>query len=163
MLLKVLYKEMFGDYHNIKSYITLDALGTMVSGGTPSRKNKDYYGGTIPFVTTPSLCSDYIDEKNAQDFLTEEGVNNSATHKIPKNSLLIGVRVGVGKCAINTCEVCTNQDIVSFTNITPKFDLLFLKKTVDLHASILEKQKRGATIQGVTSREIKALKIPNVP
>lgn len=68
MLLKVLYKEMFGDYHNIKSYITLDALGTMVSGGTPSRKNKDYYGGTIPFVTTPSLCSDYIDEKMLRIF-----------------------------------------------------------------------------------------------
>lgn len=162
MLLKTVYKEMFGNLHNIKSFNTLGNLGTMVSGGTPSRKNKNFYGGNIPFVTTPSLCSDYIDETNAQDFLTEEGVNNSTTHKIPANSLLIGVRVGVGKCSINKCEICTNQDIVSFTEISTEFDLLFLKKTIDQYASILEKQKRGATIQGVTSNEIKALKIPKV-
>ena len=157
---------MFGDLINEPKYpgIKLGSLGVMITGGTPSRKHDEYYGGNIPFISTPCLGSNFISEKNVQNYLTEAGVKNSATHKIPPYSLMVGNRVGVGKSSINTCEMCTNQDILSFVHIdTNRFDLLFLKKVIDQYSPYFDEHKRGATIQGVPSKVIKDSMVPDVP
>lgn len=163
LLKKSLYREYFGNPYETLSFVKLGTLGRLITGGTPSRKVSEYYGGTIPFLSTPSLGSDFIDEHSIQTRLTNLGVEKSSTHLIPPNSLLIGIRVGVGKSSINKFEVCTNQDIVSLVEINHNFNLLFLKHTVDQYRNLFEKMKRGATIQGVTSGFIKDLHIPNVP
>lgn len=166
MLVKSRFIEMFGDLINEPKYpgIKLGSLGVMITGGTPSRKHDEYYGGNIPFISTPCLGSNFISEKNVQNYLTEAGVKNSATHKIPPYSLMVGNRVGVGKSSINTCEMCTNQDILSFVDIdTSRFDLLFLKKVIDQYSPYFDEHKRGATIQGVPSKVIKDSMVPDVP
>ncbi len=165
-LIKSRFIEMFGDLINEPKYpgIKLGSLGVMITGGTPSRKHDEYYGGNIPFISTPCLGSNFISEKNVQNYLTEAGVKNSATHKIPPYSLMVGNRVGVGKSSINTCEMCTNQDILSFVDIdTSRFDLLFLKKVIDQYSPYFDEHKRGATIQGVPSKVIKDSMVPDVP
>ena len=165
-LIKSRFIEMFGDLINEPKYpgIKLGSLGVMITGGTPSRKHDEYYGGNIPFISTPCLGSNFISEKNVQNYLTEAGVKNSATHKIPPYSLMVGNRVGVGKSSINTCEMCTNQDILSFVHIdTSRFDLLFLKKVIDQYSPYFDEHKRGATIQGVPSKVIKDSMVPDVP
>ena len=165
-LVKSRFIEMFGDLINKPKYpgIKLGSLGVMITGGTPSRKHDEYYGGNIPFISTPCLGSNFISEKNVQNYLTEAGVKNSATHKIPPYSLMVGNRVGVGKSSINTCEMCTNQDILSFVHIdTSRFDLLFLKKVIDQYSPYFDEHKRGATIQGVPSKVIKDSMVPDVP
>lgn len=165
-LVKSRFIEMFGDLINEPKYpgIKLGSLGIMITGGTPSRKHDEYYGGNIPFISTPCLGSNFISEKNVQNYLTEAGVKNSATHKIPPYSLMVGNRVGVGKSSINTCEMCTNQDILSFVHIdTSRFDLLFLKKVIDQYSPYFDEHKRGATIQGVPSKVIKDSMVPDVP
>lgn len=165
-LIRSRFIEMFGDLINEPKYpgIKLGSLGVMITGGTPSRKHDEYYGGNIPFISTPCLGSNFISEKNVQNYLTEAGVKNSATHKIPPYSLMVGNRVGVGKSSINTCEMCTNQDILSFVHIdTNRFDLLFLKKVIDQYSPYFDEHKRGATIQGVPSKVIKDSMVPDVP
>jgi len=164
-LVKSQFIEMFGDLINGPKYpgVRFGALGEMVTGGTPSSKHDEYFGGDIPFVSTPCLGNNYISEKDAQNYLTEAGVKNSTTHRIPPYSLMVGNRVGVGKSSINTCEMCTNQDILSFINIdTTKYDLLFLKKVIEQYAPYYDEQKRGATIKGVPSDVIKNSMVPDV-
>lgn len=164
-LVKSQFIEMFGDLINAPKYpgVRFGTLGEMVTGGTPSSKHDEYYGGDIPFVSTPCLGKNYISEKDAQNYLTEAGVKNSTTHKIPPYSVMVGNRVGVGKSSINTCEMCTNQDILSFINIdTTKYDLLFLKKVIEQYATYYDEQKRGATIKGVPSDVIKNSLVPDV-
>jgi len=39
---------------------TLGELGDWSSGGTPSRKNPEYYGGNIPWVKTGNLTNGLI-------------------------------------------------------------------------------------------------------
>ncbi len=144
--------------------VTLGSISNMISGGTPSSKHPEYFGGNIPFVSTPCLGPNFIDASAAQNWLTELGVQMSSTHIVPANSLMVGNRVGVGKSSINTCEMCTNQDILSFVDInTDKFDLLFVKKVIEQYGPIFERQKRGATIKGVPSDLVKASQIPQVP
>ena len=166
LLVRSLFIEMFGDIINTSKYptVNLGSLGEMLSGGTPSSKHSEYFGGNIPFISTPCLGENYISYKNAQNFLTDEGVKNSTTNLIPAYSLMIGSRVGVGKCSINMCEMCTNQDILSFINIDEtKYDLLFIKNVIEQYFDFYESQKRGATIKGISSKIVKETKVPKAP
>lgn len=164
-LVKAQFIEMFGDMNVSSKYhvVELGKISEMLSGGTPSSKHPEYFGGDIPFVSTPSLGPNYINASAAQNWLTESGIQNSSTHKIPAYSLMFGNRVGVGKSSINTCEMCTNQDILSFIKIDPeRYDLLFVKKVLEQYMPFYESQKRGATIKGIPSDLVKASKIPQV-
>lgn len=118
-LVKSQFMEQFGGPGSQSKYPTIELgnISNMISGGTPSSKHPEYFGGDIPFVSTPCLGPNYIDASAAQNWLTELGVEKSSTHIVPAFSLMVGNRVGVGKCSINTCEMCTNQDILSFVGI----------------------------------------------
>ena len=51
-------------------WTTLGVIGTWQSGGTPSRSNKSYYGGNIPWLKTGDLNDGYI--THIPEFITEE-------------------------------------------------------------------------------------------
>lgn len=164
-LVKSQFIEWFGNLPEESKYDTVDLgdIADMLSGGTPSSKHPEYYGGNIPFVSTPCLGANYISEENAQNWLTELGVEKSTTHVIPAYSIMYGSRVGVGKCSINTCDMCTNQDILSFFNIDlQRYDLLYIKKVLDQYFDYMDAQKRGSTIKGVPSDLVKGIRIPDV-
>ena len=157
--------ELFGKLPEEFKHATvaLGDIADMLSGGTPSSKHPEYYGGPYPFVTTPCLGKNYIDSSDAVNWLSEIGVEKSSTHIIPAYSIMYGSRVGVGKSSINTCDMCTNQDILSFFNIdTSKYDLLFIKKVMDQYFDYVDAQKRGSTIKGVPSDVVKSIRIPVV-
>lgn len=165
-LVKSQFIELFGLLPEQFKHDTVElgSIADMVSGGTPSSKHPEYYGDRYPFVTTPCLGNNYISEEDAVNWLSESGVQHSSTHIIPPYSVMYGSRVGVGKSSINTCEMCTNQDILSFYNIdTSRYDLLFIKKVMDQYFDYIDTQKRGATIKGVPSDVVKAIRIPIVP
>ena len=141
----------------------LGNLGTFKTGGTPSSKHEEYYNGTIPFISTPSLGSDYIDQSVAKYYITDEAINNCSTELIPENSLIIGTRINIGQSSINKDPMCTNQDIVSMMNIDYRFDPLFIKHCLDRYIPFLNSQKKGATIKGITVNLLKSLSIPKPP
>lgn len=165
-LVKSQFMEQFGGPGSQSRYptVALGSISNMISGGTPSSKHPEYFGGNIPFVSTPCLGPNFIDTSAAHNWLTELGVQMSSTHIVPAYSLMVGNRVGVGKSSINTCEMCTNQDILSFVDIdTDKYDLIFIKKVIEQYGPIFESQKRSATIKGVPSDLVKASQIPQAP
>ncbi|MDL2264480.1 restriction endonuclease subunit S [Synergistaceae bacterium OttesenSCG-928-I11] len=144
--------------------VRLGDVGFFQTGGTPTRSRPEYFEGTIPWITTPALGATYIGYSNANAFLTEEAIRNSATKIIPANSLMIGLRVGVGKSSINTVPMCTNQDIVSISDVdTSKVCLEYLNKYIVTQQGYLDSQKRGATIQGIKIELLKDLLIPLPP
>lgn len=162
-LIKSQFVEMFGDIvNNDKKWkqIRLEDISEIKSGGTPTRSNPEFFKGTIPWITTISLGKNVIDEYDAVEFITEEAINKSATKLVEKESLLFGIRVGVGKISMNKVPMCMNQDIVAITNINSRFRKLFLKKAIEEYSEYFNNQKRGATIQGITSNILKKIKLP---
>ncbi len=138
----------------------LGSICKMKNGGTPSTKNPSYYLGSIPWISTVSLGPNYIDSTAAKAFISEEAVSNSAAKIIPPGSLLVGTRVGVGKSSITTVPLATNQDIVSLIDIDSRLNPLFLKFFLDSKASYFESRKKGATILGITTDDLKLLDVP---
>lgn len=164
-LVKGQFVEMFGEllHANKHKTVKLGDICSTISGGTPSTKHLEYYGGNIPWVTTVQLGPNYISKEDAKTFITQEGINNSATHLIEENSILFGTRVGVGKSSINVDKMCTNQDINAIVNIdNSKWEILYIKYVLDQYQPYFNNIKKGATILGITIEDLKNIEIPDV-
>lgn len=157
--------EMFGDIRNQEKYkgIPLSNLCKTMTGGTPPTSKPEYYEGTIPWITTVSLGPNHIDGKNAKGYITEEAIKNSATKLIPVGNILFGTRVGVGKSSINDVDICTNQDIIALIGIDEsRYSKLFIKHVLDQYQPYFDSIKKGATILGITTDDVKKSLIPDV-
>ena len=162
-LVKARFVEMFGDVQDAKKHSDkqLKDICNTVTGGTPSTKHAEYYNGTIPWISTVSLGPNYIDGTTAKAFITQEAVDNSSTKIIPSGSILFGTRVGVGKSSINQVEMCTNQDIVAIIDLDEsKYNKLYIKYVLDTYQSYFDSIKKGATILGISSDDLKNIYIP---
>lgn len=163
-LVKARFVEMFGDVQDAKKHSSkqLKDICNTVTGGTPSTKHAEYYNGTIPWISTVSLGPNYIDGTTAKAFITQEAVDNSSTKIIPSGSILFGTRVGVGKSSINQVEMCTNQDIVAIIDLDEsKYNKLYIKYVLDTYQSYFDSIKKGATILGISSDDLKNIYIPD--
>ena len=164
-LIKSRFIEMFGDIRNQEKYkgIPLSNLCKTMTGGTPPTSKPEYYEGTIPWITTVSLGPNHIDGKNAKGYITEEAIKNSATKLIPVGNILFGTRVGVGKSSINDVDICTNQDIIALIGIDEsRYSKLFIKHVLDQYQPYFDSIKKGATILGITTDDVKKSLIPDV-
>jgi restriction endonuclease S subunit len=111
---------------------TIGESCTITSGGTPSRNNKTFWDGDVPWVSAKDLKSDRIHE--AALHISRRSIEESATKIAPVGSLLMLVRgmglangVPIGEV---TAPVAFNQDIRAIHPdgaIVPRFLLLALR------------------------------------
>ena len=111
----------------------VDPLGELfetMTGGTPDRAVKEYWGGTIPWITTSLVDFNVI--HTAQEFITEAGLENSTAKLFPKDTVLValyGQGKTRGKVALLGFEATTNQAcaaILPTKEIDPVFTFLGL-------------------------------------
>ena len=108
--------------------MTLGEVGTWQSGGTPSRSNKTYYGGNIPWLKTGDLNDGLISD--IPESITEEAVANSSAKINAAGSVLIAMYgATIGKLGILTFPATTNQACcacIEFNAITQLYLFYFL-------------------------------------
>lgn len=133
------------------------------SGGTPSRSNSKYFNGTIPWITTVALTGGVIDENSAVEFISDDAIRQSAAKIVKPYSIMVGIRVGVGKVAINSVAMSTSQDVVSLIDIDEtKWNKMFLVKLIQAKNNFLNSQARGATIKGIKIEVLAELELPDI-
>ena len=143
--------------------VKLGEICKFQSGGTPAKGNIEYFGGSIPWITTTALNGGRIDEHNAVDWITEKAIKESAAKIVPAFSIMVGTRVGVGKVAVNVVGMSTNQDIISLIDIDEdKWSKDFLCKFIQAKSGYLNSQARGATIKGIKIDVLAALELPTL-
>jgi type I restriction enzyme M protein len=90
--------------------VELGEICDIKSGGTPSRSEPAYWNGTIPWVGS-TVCKD-SEVTKAEEFITEEGLNNSAAKLFPAGTTLIAlVGATIGKTGFLKFASTTNQNI----------------------------------------------------
>jgi type I restriction enzyme S subunit len=97
-------------FHGEWEVTTLGDLATVSAGGTPSRAREEYWGGDIPWVTTSEV--DFYTIESAEQFITTEGLANSAAKLLPPGTLLMalyGQGKTRGKIGILGVSAATNQ------------------------------------------------------
>ena len=88
----------------------LGELFDTMTGGTPDRARKDYWNGSIPWITTSLVDFNVITK--AEEFITEAGLENSSAKVFPKGTVLMalyGQGKTRGKVALLGIEATTNQ------------------------------------------------------
>ena len=86
----------------------LGQIGKWQSGSTPSRLNKDYYGGNIPWLKTGDLNDGYV--TNIPENITEKALNETSVKLNPQGSVLIAMYgATIGKIGILKFPATTNQ------------------------------------------------------
>jgi type I restriction enzyme S subunit len=140
---------------------TLGEVCETTSGGTPSRGNKSYYNGTIPWVKSGELNKGII--YDTEEKITEEAIKNSSAKIFPKGTLLIALYgATIGKLAFLGVEAATNQAVCGIyqnDSIDSKYiyNFLFHKK------QDLVKQGIGGAQPNISQTILKKLAIPLPP
>ncbi|WP_413510738.1 restriction endonuclease subunit S [Serratia liquefaciens] len=127
----------------------LGELVTFLSGGTPSKNNKDYWGGDIPWISASSMQSTRYHDSDLR--VTALGSSNG-TRLVPEGTVLLLVRGGALHnkipVGITTREVTFNQDVKALipktTEITPYYLLSWLMSERALLLSKVENTGIGA-------------------
>jgi type I restriction enzyme M protein len=136
------------------------------SGGTPSRGKNEFWNGNIPWIKTGQINFNRI--KEAEEFITSEGLINSSTKMISKGTILMamyGQGITRGKVAILDIDATINQACAAIfiTSKTLYRDFLFqiLISKYDYLRSISD--ARGGNQSNLNSQLIKELEIPLPP
>lgn len=88
----------------------LGEIAEISSGGTPLREKPEYWNGNIPWVTTSLINQSAINY--ADEYITEQGLNNSAAKILEKGTLLMamyGQGLTRGKISKLNISAATNQ------------------------------------------------------
>ena len=115
-LSKCLFIKMFGDpILNEKKWRKkqLQEECEIITGNTPSRKEKNYYGNYIEWIKSDNIVPFNIYPTKAKEFLSENGVKRG--RKIEKNNILMTCIAGsvnsIGNISITDRDVSFNQQI----------------------------------------------------
>ena len=139
--------------------VTLEEIGTIVGGATPSTKRTSFYDGDIPWLTPKDLSANsnkYIfrGERN----ITAEGFNSCSCKMLPKGSVLFSSRAPIGYVAIAASEMCTNQ---GFKSVIPNEDTdsEFLYYLLKYNKDNIVSQGSGTTFAEVSGKTMKGIEV----
>jgi len=143
--------------------VKLGDVCNLVGGGTPSKKNDDYYyEGDIPWATVRDMSVNELIQTEHK--ITELGLKNSSSKVIPANNIIIASRVGLGKVCIVKQDTAINQDL---RGVIPKQESEIDKRFLFYWFKGIESKiigaGRGATVQGVTLPFLNSLSLPLPP
>lgn len=134
-----------------------DLADDFQSGGTPKTNVQEYWDGDIPWIQSSDLETNCLFEIKVQKSISEKGLKNSSTKIIPKDSIAVVTRVGVGKLAVMRHEYATSQDFLSLSNLKSNIEF-----TAYLLYRLLQKevtQLQGTSIKGITKVELLSKKV----
>lgn len=138
-------------------------LGDVVSGGTPSTRVPEYWGGDVIWFA-PSDLTGYKQKFIARGAktLSDAGLAKSSAKLMPAGSVMFSSRAPVGYVAINSQPSATNQ---GFKSIIPHGELFNEYLYHYLHAAkqIAEERATGTTFKELSGSAFSALPVPVAP
>jgi len=122
----------------------------ITSGGTPSTKCPEYYGGNIPWLNTKEVNFRVIE--STENYITELGLGNSSAKWIEANSIIVAMYgATAGKCALTKIPLTTNQACCNITIDQKIADYKYIYYTLVDSYSELENMATGAAQQNLNA------------
>ena len=165
-LLQSTFLDMFGDpVTNPMGWEEqqVDDICRLVRGSSPRPKgDPQFYGGPVPRLMVGDITRDGFWVTPKIDSLTEAGAAKS--RPVPAGTVVMAVSGDVGVVATVQVPCCVHDGFVAFLDLDENavdsrffmFQFHFLKMT---H----ERRKAGAIFQNLTTKDIKAMRLPTPP
>lgn len=133
-----------------------DILEKIEGGGTPSKDNRAYWGGKIPWASVKDIVAH--NPADTVDHITEEGLRNSSSKLIPAGILITATRMALGHAVFFDVDVAINQDLKALypkKGINKKYLYYWFQK----NKRKIERLGSGSTVPGIQLGELRALPI----
>ena len=121
-------------------------LVSVSSGGTPSTRRPEYWGGSLPWITprevTKMASGLYV--THTERMLTQAGLSSCAARMYPPNTVLLTKRAPVGAVAVNAVPMSANQGFLCF-ECGPFLDPLYLAFWLRINRTYLDRVANGST------------------
>jgi len=146
------------------AWTTVGECFNVAVGATPSRKEPDYWGGPVPWVSSGEVQFSRI--ANTHESITEAGLANSSTQINPVGSVLLGM-IGQGRtrgqAAILEIPAANNQNCaaiwVSQTPVPPEFVYYWLMSRYEQTRG----EGSGNNQQALNKKLVEAIPLPMPP
>ena len=144
-------------------WATLNDIGTIASGSTPSTKEEAFWGGDIPWLT-PADLTGYkrkLIEKGARN-LTNKGLNACSARLLPKGTILFSSRAPIGYTVIAANPIATNQ---GFKNLILSEELCndYVYHYLKGNKQLAESYASGTTFKELSATRFRRIPIPIPP
>jgi type I restriction enzyme S subunit len=133
-------------------------------GGTPSRKEAEYWdGGIIQWFSPSDLTGAgtmFMDDSG--DHITKLGLAKSSARLFPARSVMLTSRATIGAIAINTHEACTNQGFITCMP-NESVPLHFLFHWLTENVPTFQRMASGATFKEISRGVFKTIEFLHPP
>lgn len=138
---------------------TLDYLGDIVGGSTPSRDVIEYFSKSgVPWITPKDLSLNIGNKfiRKGEIDVSEEGKSAASLNILPQGTVLMSSRAPIGYLAIASNDVTTNQGFKSFV---PKAEMTteFVYYTIKNLLPVIENNASGSTFKEVSGSVLKTI------
>jgi len=143
----------------------LGEISKIIGGGTPRRNVKEYWeDGDIVWLSPTDLgkIGEIINISHSKDKITQLGLVKSSAKLLPIGTVLYSSRATIGKIAINTIEVSTNQGFSNFI-CNDNLDNKYLAFCLNRFTSEITLLSNSTTFKEVSKTNLKEFKIPIPP
>ena len=141
--IQVIFKSWFVDFNGQTEFIDSELgqipkgwsvkrfsdMSNVLSGGTPSTKNPDFWNGDVGWISIDDLKQG-IFVLDTEKKITSLGLEKSSAKMLPNGSIVISARGTVGVCSIISKSMTINQSCYALTGkgIINEVFLFFLLK-----------------------------------
>lgn len=140
---------------------TLDDLGRIVGGSTPSTSDaKNFTDKGTPWIT-PKDLSDNLGNKfitRGDQDVTNQGIKDASLKKHPRGTVLLSSRAPIGYMAIARGDITTNQGFKSFIP-SKNFSSAFIYYAVKRALKAIIQYASGSTFKEVSGSVLKTVKV----
>jgi type I restriction enzyme S subunit len=143
--------------------VALGDVAKVITGSTPKSSIEKYYGGKILWAGPTDLdVEKYVYSTNKT--ITESGVKEGKARIIPKNStMLCCIGATLGRCAIATEDMATNQQINSFVPDEKLINSEFLFYSIKTFNDDFKKNSSTTTLPIINKTRCAQIEIPLPP
>lgn len=133
-----------------------EILRGVIGGGTPSRKNKSYFAGSIPWFTVKDMKA--LRPMDSLEHISDEAISKSATNLLPANTLIVATRIAVGRPIKPTVACTINQDLKALI-LPVGIDSDFLLYWFLANEQLILDRSSGTTVAGIRLETLRTLPI----
>ena len=137
----------------------LDDIADITGGSTPSRDNKEFWGGNIPWLTPTDVTNhDRVNLDKTKECITELGLKDISNRIYPPGTILYCSRATIGFAIINDVPMTTNQGFSNFI-VSEKINNYFLYFLLKYLTPDLTRIAGGSTFLEISKSAIRKFKI----
>lgn len=140
--------------------VKLGDLIDFVGGGTPDKKNPDYWSGDIKWASVKDIKNKYL--HSTQDTITELGLKNSSSQLAKNGELILVTRISPGRCVISKDNIAINQDL-KIIKLKADVSTNFMYYFFTAKENEFIKRSSGTTVKGIRLEELRIIEIDFLP